>query len=179
MTVPAGYAIRLARAGELERLAEIERAAAMRFEPFDLHEVMRSVTTPRAALELGLIERGLFVAVDEGDVPVGFSLVTTLDGDGHLLELDVLPEHGRRGLGRALVVAALAWSAARRLPRLTLSTLSFIPWNAPFYAGLGFRVLEAHELGPALCESLALDRARGLPDDGRVVMARALARGPG
>jgi GNAT superfamily N-acetyltransferase len=176
VTVPAGYGIREARPDELDCLTEIEREASERFEPFGLAEVMRAVTTPREALERGVFERGLFVAVDAEGTPVGFSLVTTLDGEGHLVELDVLPAHGRRGLGRALVVATLAWCAARQLPRMTLSTLSFVPWNAPFYAALGFSVISEDELGPALRESAALDRARGLPDDGRVVMARALTR---
>lgn len=176
MTVPEGYALRAARPDELDLCTDIERRAAARFAEHGLAEVMGTVVTPREQLDRGLAEGGLFVAVDASDRPVGFSLVTILDGDAHLVELDVLPEHGRKGLGRALVIAALAWGVRRRCPRLTLSTLDFVPWNAPFYASLGFEVVPLDGLSPSLRASVEADRARGLPDDGRVVMARALPR---
>lgn len=173
---PEGYRVRRATTDELATCAEIERRAAVRFLPFGLAEVMATVVTPLDALEQGVRERGLFVATHPDDGIVGFALVTELDGEAHLLELDVLPEHGRKGLGRTLVLATLAWAYGRHLPRMTLCTLSFVPWNAPFYASLGFRVLEEHELGGALQQERERDRARGLPDDGRVIMARDLPR---
>jgi len=174
--LPDGYRIRLATASELDACVAIERRAAVRFERVGLAEVMATVVTPAGVLEKGLSERGLFVAVDASDAPVGFALVTTLDGEAHLLELDVLPEHGRKGLGRTLVIAALAWGHERGLPRLSLSTLDFVPWNAPFYASLGFRVLADDELSEGLKKSRVEDRARGLPADGRVIMGRDLPR---
>lgn len=171
---PEGYRVRLATEGELARCTEIERRAAVRFAAFDLAEVMGTVLTPLEALQRGVRERGLFVATHPEDGVVGFALVAELDGEAHLLELDVLPEHGRKGLGRTLVIATLAWGYGHHLPRMTLSTLSFVPWNAPFYASLGFRVLQEHELSEGLKASRAEDRARGLPDDGRVIMGRDL-----
>ena len=66
-------------------------------------------------------------------------------GDGaHLEQLSVHPEHGRRGLGRALLRAGLEWAAAHDYPELTLTTYRDVPWNGPFYASEGFV-----ELGPA------------------------------
>lgn len=171
----AGYAIRAARADELDRLTEIERRAASRFAEVGLAEVMASVVTPRAHLTAGLEHGRLAVAAERiTDAPVGFALVSVLDGDAHLEELDVLPEHGRRGLGRALVLAALAIGAREGRARMTLSTLASVPWNAPFYARLGFRELARDEIGPELAAACAVDRARGLPEDGRVLMVRAL-----
>lgn len=175
-----GYAIRLARPSELEVCSDIERRAGARF--FDLPgvgaalgAVMSTVVTPEAEFLRGLEERGLFVAVIEAtDQPVGFSLVTRLDADAHLVELDVVPEHGRLGLGRSLVIAALAWGVERELRRMTLSTLEFVPWNGPFYARLGFRPLEAEEVGSELRATVLSDLSRGLPDDGRVLLGRAL-----
>lgn len=179
--IPAGYRLRLAREGELEACIDIERRAAVRFAELGpaaegLAEVMGAVVTPLLELERGLSDRGIFVAVDAADAPVGFALVRRVDDDAHLVELDVLPEHGRKGLGRALVVASLSWGVSRRLRRLTLSTLSFIPFNAPFYASLGFVVIEDDAMGPELRALVHDDETRGLPSDGRVVMARALPR---
>lgn len=52
----------------------------------------------------------LWVARAPNGSPIGFVLVERL-GDGlHLEEVDVLLEHGRRGVGRALVMAA--WECA-------------------------------------------------------------------
>ena len=173
---PEGYRVRLASIDELARCTEIERRAAVRFESVGLAEVMATVVTPTDALAKGVRERGLFVATHPDDGVVGFALVTELDGEAHLLELDVLPEHGRKGLGRTLVIATLAWGYGHKLPRMTLSTLDFVAWNAPFYSSLGFRVLQEHELGEALRATHARDRARGLPADGRVIMGRDLPR---
>ena len=177
--MPVGYRLRLARAEELQACTHIERRAAVRFAEVGLAEVMSTVVTPLAELERGVGDRGLFVAVEEAtDAPVGFALVRRVDEEAHLVELDVLPEHGRKGLGRALVIAALSWGVERRLPRLTLSTLSFVPFNAPFYASLGFEVIEADAMGPELRALVHHDEGRGLPSDGRVVMARTLPRPP-
>lgn len=177
--VPPGYWLRLARADELATLTAIERAAAVRFREVGLEEVMASVVTPRVHLERGLEAGRLIVAATAPPGPtVGFALVSVLDGDAHLEELDVLPEHGRRGVGRALVLNALAIAHREGRARMTLSTLTLVPWNAPFYQRLGFRVLEAAEVGPELRAACAGDRERGLPDDGRVLMARDLPAGP-
>jgi ribosomal protein S18 acetylase RimI-like enzyme len=177
--VPPGYRLRPARADELDALTAIERAAAVRFREVGLEEVMASVVTPRAHLEAGLETGRLVVAATAPfGACVGFALVSVLDGDAHLEELDVLPEHGRRGLGRALVLNAMAIGAREGRPRITLSTLTLVPWNAPFYERLGFRALRDDEVGPELRAACAGDRERGLPDDGRVIMGRALPRPP-
>jgi GNAT superfamily N-acetyltransferase len=60
-------------------------------------------------------------------------------GDGaHLEQLSVLPDQGRRGLGRALLRAGCAWAADRGYRELTLATYRGVAWNAPFYATEGF-----------------------------------------
>lgn len=176
--IPPGYRLRPARPDELDTLTAIERAAAVRFRDVGLEEVMASTVTPRAHLEAGLAAGRLIVAetATPSGSAVGFALSSVLDGDAHLEELDVLPEHGRRGLGRALVLGALAVGAREGRPRMTLSTLTLVPWNAPFYERLGFVVLTSDEVGPELRAACIADRERGLPDDGRVLMGRALPR---
>ncbi|MFC8409708.1 GNAT family N-acetyltransferase [Arthrobacter sp. NPDC057259] len=68
----------------------------------------------------------------------GFVHVIERDGAAHLEQVSVLPEHGRRGVGTALVLAAKNEAAARGYLELTLRTFVDVPWNAPFYARLGF-----------------------------------------
>lgn len=69
---------------------------------------------------------------------VGFVHVLELNRIAHLEQLSVLPTHGRRGHGRGLVHAALAEARARGHVAVTLRTYADVPWNAPFYASVGF-----------------------------------------
>jgi hypothetical protein len=57
---------------------------------------------------------------------------------------------------------------------ITLTTLRHIPWNAPWYQRLCFRVLEENELSEALRDLLQEEIRRGLPADQRVAMQREL-----
>ncbi|WP_315637564.1 MULTISPECIES: GNAT family N-acetyltransferase [Microbacterium] len=75
---------------------------------------------------------------DHPSTPVGFAHVLEVDGEAHLEQLSVRPEHARRGVGRALVVAAQEEARRRGHRRLTLRTYADVPWNAPFYARCGF-----------------------------------------
>lgn len=81
-----------------------------------------------------------FVLVS-GTPPVGFAHVVEIEGDAHLELLAVRRDHGRQGIGTALVEAAKAEAWARGHRRLTLSTYRDVPWNAPFYERRGFEEL--------------------------------------
>jgi GNAT superfamily N-acetyltransferase len=171
----SAYAIRLAHAGDLPHLAAIERAAAALFAPYGFAEQFAAETTPLEDLALAARQSRLWVAVGGGDVLAGFALCRELDGSAHLLEIDVHPDHGRRGVGRALVAEVTRWAHRSRLPAVTLTTFRDVPWNAPFYERLGFRVLEADELPEALRDVLRHEAARGLPADRRVAMRKPVA----
>ena len=80
----------------------------------------------------------LLVAESPEGGAAGFVHVIERDGAAHLEQVSVLPEYGRRGVGTALVLAAKDEAAARGYPELTLRTFVDVPWNAPFYARLGF-----------------------------------------
>jgi GNAT superfamily N-acetyltransferase len=160
--VPPGYEILPARREHARQLPDVERAAATLFAPEDLSPEQREQITPECDFEAAAREGRLWVALtDEGNA-VGFALATELDGDAHLLELDVHPAHGRKGIGAALVRRVVAWARARRLPAVTLTTFRHLPWNAPFYRRLGFRILSAHEHTPALKAVLVDQKGRGL-----------------
>ena len=67
-----------------------------------------------------------------------------------------------------------AWARASGHHAITLTALRHIPWNAPWYQRLGFRVLEETELSQALHDLLREEIRRGLPADQRVAMRREL-----
>jgi len=169
----ADWIIDRARPADLARLPEIERAAGSLFDPSllpaELRDDVFSVEEHRAACDAGL----LWVA-RVSDRVVGFALVELVDGRPHLEEIDVHPAHGRRGIGRALMTAVIEWARTAGHPWITLTTFRDVPWNAPFYAKLGFRVLAAAELSAGVRAIVAAETARGLDPDRRVVMRRDL-----
>jgi GNAT superfamily N-acetyltransferase len=164
------YAIRLAALEDIPRLPEIERSAAALFAPYGLQQCFATIVTPMRDLERGQAAGVLWVAAGVNGEPVGFALAGEVGGNAHLDELDVLPAHGRRGIGRALVQTVVAWARATGFEALTLTTLRHVPWNAPFYETLGFRALAEAELSAALRTLLQEEIARGLPAANRVAM---------
>jgi hypothetical protein len=57
---------------------------------------------------------------------------------------------------------------------LSLSTFRNLPWNAPFYAKLGFRILDASELTGGFQAIREHEHQAGLPIVDRVIMYCAL-----
>ncbi|MFN2196266.1 MAG: GNAT family N-acetyltransferase [Anaerolineales bacterium] len=164
------YTIRLARTTDLPYLPDIEQAAAALFVPYGLAALFSTRLTPWEALAAGQACGTLWVAVEPHDRPVGFALAGEVGANAHLDELDVHPEHGRQGLGRRLVKTVCAWARQGGYPAVTLTTLDYVPWNAPFYARLGFKILDEHELSPELRALLQAEVEAGLPGEGRVAM---------
>ena len=167
-----GYRIRQGRLGELAALPEIERLAAVRFDGLGLAEVFSQIVTPLELLRKRARTGQVWVATCDDDLPVGFAVSSPLDDNAHLDEVDVHPDHGRRGIGSALVLAACAWARSAGYGAMTLSTLRNVPWNAPFYVKLGFSVIEEAELTEALRQLLESESRIGLPMTDRVLMRK-------
>ena len=164
------YVIRPARAEHIERLADIELAAARLLVGHAPEHVLLE-TTPASMLRSAVDERRLWVATMD-DEPVGFAHVELLADDvAHLEEIDVHPRYGRRGIGTALVREVCAWARASAFRLLTLTTFRAPRWNMPFYAGLGFSEVPRREWRPELERVVANETARGLDPTTRVVMA--------
>lgn len=175
-TVTPGYTIRLARHDEVLRLPVIERRAASLFSGYEAELGLSpgsvvSVNTIDTLARANLDGR-LWVAVEAGGAPVGFALVVELGLFAHLDELSVLPEHGRQGLGSALLEAVCEWAFTRGFSAVTLSTFRDVPWNAPFYARRGFVALDPAEQPPELARIVEKERQKGLRTELRVIMQR-------
>jgi GNAT superfamily N-acetyltransferase len=171
MTADAAYTIRRAQPTELGRLPAIERAAAAQFRTTQFAAM---ADAPLSAEEIDPAHDLIWVAVAPTGELVGFALVHQLATVAHLHELDVHPAHARRGLGGRLIDAVAAWAVGEGLRAITLTTFRDIPWNAPYYARLGFRPLAADELSTELREISEAEAAAGLPVSERVPMRRDL-----
>jgi hypothetical protein len=55
---------------------------------------------------------------------------------------------------------------------VTLTTFERVPWNGPYYAGHGFRVLAEDEIGPELRQLRDEEAMHGLDRNLRVCMRR-------
>lgn len=106
----------------------------------------------------------------EGEPPAGFALVGRLDGNLHLDQLAVHPDHMRQGIGGRLVTAVREHALACGAPAVTLTTYRDVPWNAPWYVRHGFTVLPERQWGPRLRALVEHERELGLDVAPRVVM---------
>ncbi|WP_293676116.1 GNAT family N-acetyltransferase [uncultured Phenylobacterium sp.] len=111
---------------------------------------------------------GLVLVAEANGVLAGFSACQACADALHLWELAVRHDAQGQGIGRGLVAATFALARARDLPAVTLSTFREIPWNAPFYARMGFR--ELTELNPRLGVIHLREELLGLPVARRVFM---------
>ena len=170
----SAYIITSARARDIGLLAAIELAAAKLLIGHAPESVLKE-TTSQDVLEKAQRDGHLWVALAD-DAPVGFAHVEVLEPSAaHLEEIDVYPEHARRGLGTRLVMCVCEWAAAAGYESVSLTTFRDIPWNMPFYARLGFEVVPDSALSAALRAVVEDERCRGLDSLRRVVMRRRCA----
>jgi GNAT superfamily N-acetyltransferase len=172
------YTITAARRKDLAVLPAIELAAA-RLLVGHAPESALNETTSDEVLNTAQRHGHLWVARAD-DVPVGFALVEVIEPTVvHLEEIDVHPQHGRRGVGIQLVTAICAWANAAGYHSITLTTFRDVPWNMPFYARLGFEAIPSETLSPALRRVVQEETRRGLDPARRVTMRRRCETFPG
>jgi GNAT superfamily N-acetyltransferase len=171
------YEITAARPSDVRLLPAIELAAAALLKghaPASVLAETTSITDLQEAQQRG----HLWVALADG-VPIGFAHIEVLEsGIALLKEVDVHPEHGRRGLGRRLVLSVCQWAATNGYAWVTLTTFRGVRWNMPFYARLGFEEIPPAQLPPALLSVIDEEARRGLDPDRRVAMRRSCAPNP-
>lgn len=158
-----------AREHDLPRLGEIERAAATLLAGHGPAALLLE-TSPLPDLERARQQGRLWVAYGDG-LPIGFAYVKLLEPHvAHLEEIDVHPAHARRGVGTGLLRTVCDWSRRQNYRAVTLTTFRDVPWNMPFYARRGFKVVGSDQLSPALREILHAEAERGFDASRRVAM---------
>lgn len=146
---------------DLVHFPAIERSSGEAFRGTDQDWIADDVVgSPEDYIPLVAVDA---VWVAEADSALaGFIATESLGDDIHIWELAVHRSFQHRGLGRRLMAAALAAARDRAAACVTLTTFRTIPWNAPFYASLGFDILA--EPDARLAAVLAGEAARGLTD---------------
>jgi GNAT superfamily N-acetyltransferase len=126
--------------------------------------------TPPEILKTCLLDGLLVVATDPEDFPVGFLAAAERDGFLYLGELDVAAGWRRLGIGRALVLWGIEEARRRSLRGAMLTTDRLVPFNAPFYARVGFVPVAESAAPPSLQEVLKREREGGLKPERRIAM---------
>jgi GNAT superfamily N-acetyltransferase len=175
VSAQSSYWIRPADAADAEEMIAVETCAAARFRSSPLAARAAALPHDQACFAEAAAAGRAWVAVDSESSIVGFLVLTTVGSRPHIEEMDVLPEHGGRGLGRRLLASAFEWAVAQGATEITLTTYRDVPWNRPFYERAGFCVLAPEDLDDALRDLVTLEHARGLARQDRVVMSHALA----
>jgi ribosomal protein S18 acetylase RimI-like enzyme len=162
--------VRPARPVEFQVLNEIERIADRRYAAVGLEIVLGM---PQAALAR-LHEGAVWVATDINDVPIGFLLAGTVDSFSYIDQISVLPAHGRKGIGSALMATALARAQTTPARAIILSTYRAVPWNQPFYQGHGFVEMPESEWTEEIHDARRLEAQQGHDLARRLFMWRML-----
>lgn len=164
--------LRAARRDDLPAIQQLERAAGAAFRDLGMSAVADDEPPSLTDLVCFQEDGRAWVITDGADRPVAYLLIEAVEGNAHVEQVSVHPDHARRGLGRTLLDTAAAWAEQHGLAALTLSTYSEVPWNAPYYQRLGFEIVADDQLSEGLRRIREHEAARGLARWPRVIMRR-------
>jgi GNAT superfamily N-acetyltransferase len=161
--------IRPLRPSDAPVVQGIERHAGDRFRTVGLAHVADD--DPFSVGELSEYASGGrgWVATDD-DTPIAYAVVDVIDGNAHVEQVSVHPDHQGRGIGRALLDRVAEWARSNGMPAMTLTTFRDVEWNQPLYEHLGFVVMTDDEVGPELVELVAEEAEDGLDPELRSCM---------
>jgi GNAT superfamily N-acetyltransferase len=149
-------------------LPAIEQAACEMFLETHYADVPDGINTSE---QIDLSRDKVWVAIElQTGATVGFAIAYLTEESVYLSELDVHPSHGRRGIGRRLIEAVIAWAREQSVSSITLITFADIPWNGPFYTRFGFSTLNPDSVSPTLQDLLKAEAAAGFPMANRICM---------
>jgi GNAT superfamily N-acetyltransferase len=144
-------ALRDARPDETGVLAELDAAATRTFAEVGID----------LPVEDGRFDGDIVVLAESGGSPVGFAVATRHGSWWHLDQVSVHPDHGRRGVGTALVEEVLDRARRSGADGVTLTTFRDVEFNGPWYSRLGFVETDEAVL-PWLAAARSDERARGI-----------------
>ena len=156
-TLPEGYEIRYAEKLDIPALIASDQAASELFRPTGLIPDLAAIpeSVPVDVLS-NAIDDGMLLAVADEEGVVGFALSRLKGSFLYLEQLSVHPDHGRKGLGGALVRHVFALAEEHKATSVALSTFRDLAWNGPFYKSLGFKEIPRNKMTPWMLEIEAI-----------------------
>ncbi len=138
--------IRVGIPSDIKDIQEVERSANAMFRSVGMDAVAEYPVTAASDLLAMMKDRRAWVAVDDQDRPIACILLTVIDGNCHVEQIAVRPEFARQRIGEKLIAKAEDLARERGLAALTLTTFTHVPWNGPYYARLGFHIVDKDRL---------------------------------
>lgn len=156
---------------DIEQLIEIEKSASQAFACFSELAWLAECPVMPAEIHADLINTSYtFAAVDDNDQVVGFLYAKKHEADLYIIEFDVHAGFQQQGIGRKLLQYAIENAKKEKFEKVTLTTFIEVPWNAPFYAKLGFRILSKQCIPPYLQNTLQSEATFGFDTQTRCAM---------
>ncbi|WP_269713472.1 GNAT family N-acetyltransferase [Caulobacter sp. NIBR2454] len=167
------YLIRNATPADFPALQQIEVSAGEPFRNTDLAWVADDPPPSLEALQEHLDHDALWVIALDGR-PVGYLAGETHADLAVIHQVSIHMAHHRQGLGARLIETAIAAAREGGATAMGLTTYRDIPWNAPYYARLGFVEVTGADIPPALAAMREAEAAAGHDPALRCVMVRPL-----
>lgn len=168
--------IRAALPSEISSMQSIEIRAARLYETVSGYEFCSQLPPRSRAEHMRILENGAAWVAVIGDKVVGFLLTLPVDGRAHVLEAATDYDSQRKGIGRHLFAEFHAWAADAGFSAATLTTYRDVPWNAPFYARIGYKIIAVDAERPQLMAVQAEEASAGFAREPRVAMEKLLRR---
>lgn len=167
--------IRRAEPEDFAKLGAIEVSAGKLFREHGHGDVADNPPTDMPFI-LSCARFGTVLVAEHDGELAGFALAASFDRCAHLYEVSVSRDHQGHGIGRKLVTAVCQWATEKDYQAITLSTFTDLPWNAPFYATLGFQMVPAGDYSPALRLLTGREEGSGLDMSRRCIMRKELVQ---
>ncbi len=175
--LPEDYAIRAYMPHDAIPLAAVEVRASGLFAEFGFPTLVPDPPTAPEAFHSFASAYETFVAEHALQGPAGYAVLHPLGNFLHLRELAVHPDHGRRGIGAALLHMAVAKAMEDGRAGVSLSTFRDLPFNERFYAAHGFVECPLEEAPHPLARQFYSEVPPGIAPEVRLLMLRRTERG--
>lgn len=159
---------------ETSVLPDIERCAGQRFRHVAELAWIADAPVISAEEHQEYVAAGMSWLALADDRPIGFLLAQAQGSSLFIAEISLDLAWQGKGVGRRLIEYVSQQARERSFTALTLTTFRDVPWNAPFYAHLGFEVLPDKTLCAALRQKREEEAAHGLAYDLRCAMRLTL-----
>lgn len=161
-------------AADCAALPAIERAASQRFLP--LPELAWLASGPVITCEQHQQyshDELSWLALSDDD-PIGFVVAEAQGTSLFIVEISLHIAWQGQGLGRRLLIYVAEQARQKGFTALTLTTFRDVPWNAPWYARMGFEILSEATSSAEIRHKRTEETAHGLAYESRCAMRLTL-----
>jgi len=165
--------IRFAQPTDLPAAGRVEVSAATVFVGTHMDFAANDAPNDPAELLAAIGAQLMWVAIEAGQ-PIGFMFAEPCAKSLCARELSVAAPHQQQGHGSKLMQTLIAAARRRGHQQLILTTDRGLPWNAPFYKRLGFKIVEGAAIPATARHRLERQFAAGFDRAHRCAMVMPL-----